>query len=314
MNFSRLKKPAPPSSAPSNDVKEVEVIPPGVELKSSEPTDRTQAKTANALSVFDGNALSTAGMLAVISKSQERATDFMIFPIIRVKDGVYQIPDVEGEIADKLPQGKKPISGVFLGYRLIVTAWPKKYDAKATETPRPVFACAIPANDVEAAEVATAACKKYQFTKGAEKGRFDYNAETGEGSGHPRPTVEILVWLQDVGLAVIRNNDGYAGMARTIESLASALPDGQLKPTPMTFGIVTTTVKTAAFSWDEYHIKSQPIDLRAADGQALGKGYGEWKSAAMQDEELIASFTKWVGCQDLPMDQATADKLSLATR
>ncbi len=217
------------------------------------------------------------------------------------------------EVQDQLPSGKKPIQGVLMGYRLAVSAWPVGYtDAPANadknaEKSKPVYACSISANDAAALPLAIKAARNYQYTKGQDKGKFDYATSK---VGHLRVSVELLVYSAEQGQPiVIASPANYGSVEVTLQNVQKLIDPktGQLGQFPCSIRPVTEDKSSkSGFTW-----KQHSLDVTNTAGQADGatqwNSFGAWKAEAVKDAATVQSVRDWISAQDRP---ATADVIA----
>lgn len=209
------------------------------------------------------------------------------------------------EAQDALPSGKKPIQGVLMGYRLAVSAWPMGYteagaapkDANAPKS-KPVYAASISANDAQHLPLAVKAARNYQFTKSADKSKFDYATSK---AGHIRVSVELMVYCAELGQPiVIATPANYGSVETTLQNIQKLIDPktGALGQFPCAIRPCTVDKKSkGGFSWKEHS-----LDITNTAGQADGLGqwnsFGAWKAEALKDAGVVQSVRDWISASD----------------
>jgi len=250
------------------------------------------------------NALSipSAGLLAVIEaadRQQEAA-----FPLLLVAGGAQggtmsPAKNVPPEIANRMPQGKMPIEGVFIGLRTEVTAWATDYDHRdLNEEGKPLWSIAASAHDQAGAILIEAACKNYQYTKKDAKAAFD---QTASGIGHIRPTLQVMVWSKTLGDIIIVQSppsydswvEGLRGMLRLADPAT-----GALSQFPMVMRVTSVNKSSkAGFTWLEHYF-SIDAAVNAAGGEMLAV-FKTWRAGIPQ--ENVEKVNSWLAAVDHPI-------------
>lgn len=280
-------------STPAAEITEVEVTP----STPAQSDTRTPAVFGAGLSV--GQALQ-----GVLLAAMNEAVKPPPFPLVDVPyaAGMFVPADFqEQEIQDRLPQGKRPIDGVFVGFRLEVTGWPTAYDETATEAAKPCYSVAINLGSASDIALAIAASKAYQFTPKADKGKFDW----AEGVGHVRPQLSLLVWHRDLdGLMLIRTPSSYQSVVDTLAGLNRLVDPatGTLAPFPCSVRVHTDEVasKNSGNRWKVHSLVVSPATNSEA-GAALWTAYQGWIQTAMGDATTVKEVTEWLNGVDKPM-------------
>lgn len=220
--------------------------------------------------------------------------------------GMYAPAEFQAQEAqDALPSGKKPINGVLMGYRLAVSAWPVGYiesanqpkDANAPKS-KPVYAASVSANDATHLPLAVKAARNYQFTKSADKSKFDYATSK---AGHIRVSVELMIYNAELGQPIIvATPANYGSVETTLQNIQKLIDPktGALGQFPCSIRPVTVDKRSkGGFSWKEHS-----LDITNTAGQADGatqwNSFGAWKVEALKDAGLVQSVRDWVSAQD----------------
>lgn len=211
------------------------------------------------------------------------------------------------EVQDTLPSGKKPITAVFMGYRLAVSAWALGYNDSAAQpkdpnagAPKPVYTASVGANDAEATKLVMSAAKNYQFTKAADKSKFDYATSK---AGHVKVQVELMVFLPETNSVVIVSAaPGYGNTEATLKSLQKLVDPktGGLGQFPCQLRPVSEDKSSkSGFSWKQHSIDI--TTLVTSDGATALAAYAGWKQTAVTDAGVVQSVRDWLAGTDRKM-------------
>lgn len=261
-----------------------------------------------------------ANVLAAIANA-DTAPARSGFPLLYVTGGnsggaITPAKFVPAEIADNLPQGKKPVRGVYLAHRIEIAAWPEGYKDEQGDSDaprRPAWTAEIPGEAGEDISVLTRACKAYQYTPLADKVKFDFAAEAAVG--HIRPVISLLMYLPDTdGVVVVQPPAHYNAFVNTAGALAkNADPaTGALEQFPAVLTVVskTTTAKGSGKSWTIHH-----LDV-VADVTPKGKdtyaAFQKWKATVAEDPATVASIMDWINCTENPLSEENRARLRRA--
>ncbi len=262
-----------------------------------------------------------ANALVAILAVAEQARVNSLYPVLQVSGGEaggsWVAPDWQDqELNMKLPQGNRPQSILYLGYRLEVLAWPKTKAPNDKALP-PIYTAVIPCNDVDTINLMTRATKNYQFKKKDQKPLFDVHTdEAGAivGPGHPKPTLEIIGFMPEVGLVILRGITGFGPMQKSVANLARHVDpaQNQILPFPATVRIVTTNEASQGGSaWPEH---SFDFDVDVKDtGKKLAAEFDAWSKTVMDDQEFMAKFNEWMTGGDRKITDEIRERLLLAT-
>lgn len=172
----------------------------------------------------------TAGA-AVAAIAAQKGGEPNIFPTIALTGGdaggLFDYDDMNEEGSDdSLPTGRKPFSAVLLTYRLLVLGWPRAASGAGGPKVTPRFQGIISAVEGEAADIATAAQKKYQFRTGRPEQRGApepfYDALC-----HPAIAIEALCFEPEAGLIAVRSTYTYESMVFTNSQINNAFPKNE---------------------------------------------------------------------------------------
>jgi hypothetical protein len=201
------------------------------------------------------------------------------------------------ELKRILPSGRKPIPAVVLAYRMGLIAYPSLMEEGSHA--RPSWTCVIPSHEGEATRVATKLARNYQFTKKANRGKFDFETS---GVGHVKPMLSILCYLPDQNLLVeVRTPANYSSVERSGQELGQHFnQEGSLEPFPCEITVETVAEgQDKANPWKVHHLvfKAVTNDIK----KAMGEKFTAWQSAAQDDQELVGNYNKWLTCTDRPL-------------
>jgi hypothetical protein len=192
-----------------------------------------------------------------------------------------------------LPAAMDSVTAIILSYRLYGVAWENAMsgheqnggDAKA----KPLWKAQIGCGDKENFTAAMTAGEVYQFTKGAEKSKFD-------GIGHFRPGIEfcMLSFNPINGAPVVftlRLPDHYSSSQRALENLGRIMAQtGGMKAKPLVLTPYSTDEKGAK-PWKCHSVRVEAgVDAKA---QALWQGFLEIRAELMADPEFQGTFSAW---------------------
>lgn len=274
---------------------------------------------ANAVALFGGGGAASALSVFIQTADSGAAGAAMKFPVVNLASGntggAFGAADWVGktfgaELANELPAGKKPIDCVYLGYRIEVAAWPKGFEDRG-DNERPAYNAAISATNGQLMQMATKACKNYQYTKKTDKAAFDYDKPAK--AGHVRPVAQIMVFLPDIGVAIIQTPMHYTSVERTLKNLARNVDSstGALNPFPAHITPVTMEDKAGSQTWKQHHLEFTVANN--ADGKKAWDQFNEWRANILpQDAEIAANIREFLGATDRVADQAIVDSLTAA--
>lgn len=270
----------------------------------------------------DGLGISGAALTAFIGVADEPMGPPMKFPVVNLTSGngagagAFSPADwVDKEFgagtSQLLPAGKRPLTAVFLGYRIELIAWSVRFDDPSRKKDdRPSWACAVPANDAATIQLATEACKNYQFTKKADKGAFDY---AHSKAGHVRPAVQVLVFVPNVGIVVLTPPMHYTSVERTLKSLGKQADQqsGALKPFPAMIEPKSQEDKTPTQTWQQHHLE---FSLNVgADAKEAWDQFNEWRAKVLPtDIEVQKDIREFLNATDRPVTPDIKQSLTVA--
>lgn len=298
-SFSKLGKtvaaPAAPPPAPAPVVAaavevEVEVVEPAA----------VQAAVQNSVSIFTGGGSAAAALLAITEMPNAAP---VVFPVLMVSGGnaggmFTPAGFVDEAVANQLPQGKKPVDCVFMGYRTELSAWPSGFlDRKDGD--KPVWTLAVSCADAPGAVLVGEAAKSYQFTKGTNKGGWDY---AQSGLGHLRPTLQLLVYLPSVDdVIVVQTPAHFTSWKSTMDNLKKLMDPktNALSQAPVQLRIISTPKIINGNSVTEHVID---FAVMANDtGKEWYSAYAKYILTAANDAEVREKIENWVNCADRPI-------------
>lgn len=272
------------------------------------PETAPAPQTSKALTVF-GRPEAVSALIAVTDQAESHGQGSP-FPIIELTGGATGglfnavKGTAEQDVLDMLPQGGKPVKGIFLAYRTELLAWPAAYVEGQTERPKPAWTGVIPAGAAADAQLAVKACEAYQFTKKDDKGKFDF--ATSE-IGHLRPCFQMLVFLAEINDVVIVQLPAYfTSWVETQKSLRLLVdPETRLLgqfPCAIRGITAEASNKAKTQTWKNHHCDvTQSVD---AVTKAAWEKYEPWVAALQAAPEKMALFQEWLDGQDKPLTDA----------
>lgn len=264
-------------------------------------TSSTPAKAQSTGGALVLGSTKAVNVLAAISDA-DAGPARSAFPLLSITGGnaggsVTPAKFVPSEIADNLPQGKKPIRGVYLSHRLEITAWPEGYKDEQSDEPRkPAWSAVVKADNAADAALVMKACKAYQYTPGTDKAaKFDF--ASSHNIGHIRPVLAILMYLPDIdGVCIVQPPQYYPSAVSTAQALAkNADPaTGEIGQFPAVLTVVSTT-NTAKGSGKTWSTHSFDIGVDVTPkGKDLLVAFGKWKDRILADTENLQVLKDWV--------------------
>ncbi len=246
----------------------------------------------------------TAGA-AIAAVGEQVGGEPNIFPTIVMKGGKtggmfdYDAMNEEGS-DDDLPTGRKPFSAILLTYRILFLGWPAAYyEGGPKHTPR--YQGVISANEGEAADLATAALKKYQFRttrpdKGVPEPFYDSLC-------HPALAIEALMFLPNAGIIAARSVYSYDSLIFTNAQINGAFPKNPagiplIQPCPVTVepeSWQTAGSKKQPNGWSEHGIKCIVPVVGQVNPEitATVLAFQEFYSKAGMDADLGQAMSDW---------------------
>lgn len=286
------------------------------EPETAEPTapedepERAVAIPAGAFTALVQAAASTGGGLdALIAADDADEGAWSLFPEVAVSGGdlggqwTAKVPE-DHEAYDDLPAGKKAVTCVLLAARVAVTAWKGAKDETGDDDNTPAWGFASPLDDIEVLQSVQAAAKKVQMTPKDQKIKFDWNG--GSGTGRPAPALELLVWLPDAGVVVLRTPPVYGSFVKSIRAIRQSICDnaGNIVPGPVSVGIQSQTQTSRSRKWLEYSFSfATPRD----GGTSLMGAFKEFLEEI--DDELDSKVSDWTAANDRPVAELHIEKL-----
>lgn len=254
------------------------------------------------------------GANALMQVIEENASRKMLFPILQVAGGnsaaagTYgPIEKTDADLAARMPVGNKgrPFNGVFLGYRTEILAWALGYnDPKpADDDGRPAWSGVLDPRNAEDAKLVLKASEAYHFTKTIEKSpKFN-------GVGHPRPSLQILVYVKDVGPIVVQLPGHHFSWTKTLASL-SRHTDPATKALGQFPAVFRVDVEDKTINGNPTKTTSLGIDQFVSDeAKALWTEFQTWRDAVKNDPEKAAEIRGWLTGEDHPITDTVRDKL-----
>jgi hypothetical protein len=273
-----------------------------------------ERQAQNQIAVFDDNGgVNMAAALMAITEGGGRGE--LLFPILQLTGGngggaFTPIKSVPQEVADQMPQGKKPIDCVFIGYRTELAAWPVGYNDRGAEGGQPVWSMAVPCNAPDDSRLVRGACSSYQFTPGDNKAGWDHAVS---GIGHIRPTMQLLVYLPSVNdLIVVQTPSHFISWQQTMENLKKMVDPktGLLNQFPCVLRAISEPKIIKGNNTTQHTIEFTSALNEA--GAGWWKQYGGWRQAAKQDQEIVEKVNQWLNALDKPIDDTLRQTLKKA--
>lgn len=283
---------------------------------ASKPKSSLSVPGSTMLAMFGGGDTGV-NALAMWAEQSEQRGPASLFPVITITGGdaggQLTVPDwVEEELSMKLPQGRKPLTLVYLTYRMEIIGWKGGYDQTANEHPKPAYSCVIPGDDETAIKTANKAAKNYQFTKSDDKAKFDVGAD-GSGPGHIRPCLELLGYSPDLkALLVVRTLNLFASVNSTIANLARHVDPQVQKVMPFvaTVRVESQTETSKGRKWPN-HFFNFTADV-TKNGAVVADEFKGWLQSIEGDTELHAKLEEWRTGSDRPLTDEIRGKLTVA--
>jgi len=307
--------PAPVAASPVLVPAEAKVHVPTVE------TAVALAQPTNTMMTLFGNDVNmSAGLMAVCDVHDQGGGP--AFPILTVAGGnaggsFVPLSGTPQEIADMLPQGRKPVEGVFLAYRNEVTAWPISYQerqAQGGQSPegsdKPCWSAVVPCMNADASRLLAEACQKYQYTKGVNKPLWNFAAS---GVGHIRPALQLLVYLPSVDdVIVVQTCSHYSSWKRSQDNLKRHVDPrtGSLTQFPCSIRSVTNQETIGP-----NQVSIHTLDLAAVmndSGKSWWDAYVQWRTKLADAPDVQALLKEWIMGEDRPLNASILERLTKA--
>ena len=207
------------------------------------------------------------------------------------------------DLKDKGLDGRDTITGVYIGHRFNVIAYPAGYNTNLGKNQEdPVYGGAAPGNG-PLAKLAKDAASAYQFTKAAERSKFDHSTENP--AGHVRVSMEFLVYVPAIGEAVVlRTYNHYNGIfarGRALDRLLRHSQGGVIPPVPMNF------VGRTAEGYGGKDV--QWVDTEVVADRETAESFAEWVELAKEDEKTLQDINTWLTALDNPLSDSALEAL-----
>jgi hypothetical protein len=244
------------------------------------------------------------------SESGEGGSFADLFPTLVIKGGnaggtISPSNGTPKEIGDQLPQGKQPINGVFLAFRVEAQSWPSDFDSKQ-EGDRPIINAAISCNDAESTQLLLKGCENFQFCP--EKEKWD---GINSGPGRLRPVFQLLVYLPQFDDVVVLQVPPLLKSWQTMSSILAGMagPNGELANFPASFAVTTKTW----YDKNVFHYFDIVPQVNDAGRVALEK-YAAFVGSVQQTRpDLAEAIMDWFNCTDKPLTDEQRAKLEQAS-
>jgi hypothetical protein len=249
-------------------------------------------------------------VLAMVGK-QEDAVFTDIFPTLVIKGGnaggaIEATKGTPAEVANKLPQGKQTVKGVFLGYRVHATSWPTDFDNRTKED-RPLIDLVAGANDPALVARVLNACENFNYCSN----KLERWAAAAGGPGLLRPQFAMLVYMPQfddiVELRCPPHLESWKTMSRQLLGLADPAT-GQLVPFAASFA--TTTVPW--YDKNVYHFWTVTPAIGPDGDNAMGQFAAFAAALPATRPDLLQAAVDWAAGKDRPMDADNERLLALA--
>ncbi len=292
--FSQLNT-TPASTAATTPAVEPEVLTATVETQGAPAT--------SALSIYDSSA-ATAALMAVVEQADDLGSNAPAFPTIVVSGGntggaFEAMKGTPEDVRDILPEGRKPIPCILLGYRTHLFAWATAASDKSDgqKASKPVWAVNVPASNVEDFKLITKALNNYTFKKKHEKAAYDYDKEPQVG--HLKAQFQALVYLPAADQIVVVQGLGlYKSWVNSCGSVAKLIdPKGGFLKTPIS-AHVTTTEEKGAEAWKLHSLCFQLTLPTTANREEIGAKFMAFVKRMQGDEQANTKVLDWLNATD----------------
>lgn len=296
--FSQLNTTAAaPAAAAQPAMREPEVLTAQVE--------NTEAPTTSALSIYD-SATAGAALLAVVAESESGASNAPPFPTIVVSGGntggaFEAMKGTPEDVRDILPEGRKPIPCILLGYRTHLFAWAAAASDKASggdgKPSRPVWACNVPASNAEDYKLITKALNNYTFKKKHEKAAYDFDREPQVG--HLKAQFQALVYLPATdSLAVIQGLGLYKSWVNSCGSVSKLVDaKGGFIKAPISAHVQTVDEKGSE-AWKLHSLCFQLALPTNVSREEIGAKFLAFVQRMQGDEQANSKVLDWLNAVD----------------
>lgn len=317
MQFSKFAK-GSPNSKDKGKAPEPEVE----DLKDASPEPAPEPESSGgALSILDDSPEAEGASLLAMAEaaSSEGGGGGMLFPVIQISGGEsggqYKLlGEVPKEAARMFMPvtSDDPVEGVLVGYRVEMIAWPagKKSDEGSTTTP--AWSAVLPATAVASArDLFLKASEAFNFTKGADKHKFDFDASD---VGHLRPSFQALVFVPNPGgIIVVQPPALHGSWLESAETLAKLVDPKtrKLGRFPVRIYSKSRAVKYSAHS-NKIHrlVFDKATD---SEGAEWVQTFQQWREHVIrEDPETVQSIETWLRGEDAPLNEAALERLEKA--
>lgn len=266
-----------------------------------------QASTTTAL--VSSPALSLSALSEIIAADQ--ANSAPQFPVLTVPGGATGGMFTPGngtpdDVLAKLPQGRQPVEGVFMGVRTELAAWPSGYDERQGENVTPAWSLAAAANDRDTMMLILPAAKNYNYTVKPNKVIFDI---TASGIGHIRPVLQLLIWSNTLkDLVIVESSPSYESWLeglRSLEHLADKAT-GNIGQVPVSVRIKSEDRKSKSGQAWKVHMFSVDVLANAAGASMLATAK-QWRESL--PAERVEEVQNWLSGADRPINDDIRAKL-----
>lgn len=246
-------------------------------------------------------------VLNIVAASGEGGGSFApLFPTLVIKGGnaggnVEPSSATDKEVGRLLPQGKQPIDGVYMAFRVEAEAWPTDFDARKPDD-RPSISAAIPSSDPELTGTLLKACENFQFCK--DKQRWEV---ANGGPGHLRPKFQVLVYLPAFDDCVVLQAPGLLKSWQTMSQILAGMADaeGNLVPFPARFEVTTAPW----YDKNVYHYFNISPQVNAQGKDWMAK-YAAFV-AGLKDgrPDMVEAINDWFTGADRACDGVNLDRI-----
>jgi hypothetical protein len=289
--------------------------------KQSQATNALMAAQGGGFLACIENAGDTMGALMAATEADgSGAGKRNLYPILTQASGptggaFERARHMTDDEAASLPEGRKPFTGVFLGYRFSATSWPKGYEAGNKQ--QPVFSCALPAAEPKLVTKLMQIGKNYQFFT---RDRTEFDVDNG-GPGHVRPQLEILIFDPESESlftyhtcshynSCVDTRDQLIKNASTVGKDANGKDQKAMLPfvgvfAPKTHKSTSKKGRDIIYHWCQI----DKLDITDSNAQAAWQAWQKFSAAARQDAGVMQMVDDWFGGADAPLTQFARQNL-----
>lgn len=287
------------------DASEVEAAPAATE----ETPTATPAAGLSLVGITPTQSL-TAAIDGTLAATKEGTGGGPLYPTVQQNGGqdargaLAPLKGTDEALAEVLPEGTRPVHCVLLGFRWEYTAWKWPYQEvpegeDLEDAKYPAYSFALPATAVNDIALANKAASKYQFTKKAERVKFNFRDSQ---CGHLLPTVRMLCFWPDLNDLMVVSTPNTLDAGENLISQFRGLLDsnGVLQPQPVKIKPGQVTKPRSGYQYWTLQVTGDAGE----DAAEAWAGYQEWVAQNREDEAVIGQYTEWVNGTDMPINDA----------